>query len=882
MKVKFIILFCIGAVMAVMAVENPVTGAWSLAQATQQRQGSSTSGRALTGAGVLWSNDAYVASAYIWSSGIKAGSPVTDNQYIYVPGGAAAGNGNANIMALDPETGVKVWGTDLVAPYAFGTPVVSRDCVYVATCNDAANSTVACLNKSDGTIIWTNNIDLLMAGGLLLSNDKLIFGSKWNDAGLHCLDAVTGTQIWKAALGSVSYWPDAGPALSPDGQVVYVRHDGNDDPNDFLAAVDINVGTTIWQVLYPKTGANTEGLQPVVDNNGNIYCGFLGVAAVADPDIVVKFSPAGTALWTYTFSENVWEQRGGLALNPDQATLYVAHNGTSPGITALNTTSGTLKWHNGAGNIRGTCVVGVSNIVMGVFEGAGKAVVKAIADNGGSGVVLWEVDVSPISLGDHWLGGSGGNPCILTNGDLVVASAYGIVSRLTYQAFVSPTNRLRAASSAWWGGTVNVTPPGDGEWYLTGTVVSITATSTEGNRFLGWSGSLASMQNPLIVTMAASVTVTATFEPVPKPFVNDQIWENFNTLWYNDGTWWGTAPNSETRQLYYTNVDSRSCLAYQLINCGSNAQLHTDFGMWPYEFSNNTDFIAEIWTPDLGATYTVRSLSKTDGDADGAVAKIDVSAAGWQTIAATMTIPEMPESVLWWPLGGFPKESVLEDNPLPAGQSGTFYFDKAYFAGGSGYPYVVDDFEINPTCVGNGNWAQHPRNWRYDTASDYIYFPYQNRNYSAFGVDPSGVTRTGLCLVINFDALQSAEAYARAWTDAGQPLYADLSQAVTVEADVMLTCSNALSAPVKFWFYNGATETMTGTQAAPTGGWQHLSWTMPGSTPTWTNTSRIGVMVETTDAGMGTLYLDNITFAIPEPAVFLGGLVVLACLRRMR
>jgi outer membrane protein assembly factor BamB len=873
---SILLVFCFCAPLAAFVSENPVIGAWSLAQATKQRQGSSTSGRALTGAGILWTNTIYTAAGQLWGGAPRAGSPVTDNQYIYLPGGAVAANGNANIMALDMETGAKVWGTSLDAPFAFGTPVVSPTRVYVATCNDAANTTVACLDKSDGTIIWTNKIDLLMAGGLLLSNDKLIFGSKWNDAGLHCLDTVTGTQIWKAALGSVSFWPDAGPALSPNGQVVYVRHNGSDDPSDFLAAVDINVGTTIWQVLYPKTGNGTEGLQPAVDNSGNIYCGFQGVSSAGDPDIVVKFGPSGTALWTYTFAGDVWETRGGLALNPDQATLYVAHNGTAAGITALNTANGTLKWANGAGNIRGTCVVGVSNIVMGVFDSGGSATAKGIKDNGASGVMLWEQIVAPLG---GWLGGSGGNPCILTNGDLVVGTAYGTAARLTYQAFVSPTNRLRASASAWWGGSITVNPPG--EWYLTGTVITVTATTAAGNRFTGWSGSVASMQNPLIVTMeAASVTLAAGFDPLPVPFANGQVWENFNTLWYNDGTWWGTAPNSESRQLYYTNVDSRSCLAYHLIDCGSNAQLHTDFGMWPFEFSNNTDFVAELWTPNMGATYTVRSLCKTDADVDHASGKIDVSSEGWKTIAATMTVPEMPASLLWWPLGGFPKDAMPEENPLPAGQTVTFFLNKAYFTGGVGYPYVVDDFEINPTCVGNGNWAQHPRNWRYDTASDYTYFPYQNKSYSAVGVDPTGITRTGLCLVINFDALQSVETYARAWTDAGQPLYADLSQAVSVEADVMLTCSNATAAPVKFWFYNNGAETMTGTQPAPTGTWQHLNWILPGGTPSWTNVARIGVMVETTDAGVGTLYLDNITFVVPEPALAAGLLLVLLTTRR--
>lgn len=870
---------CVLLAHRVIAAEEPVPNTWSLAQGGKQRQGWSTSGRALTGAKILWSNDAYTASARLWGGAPKAGSPVTDEQYIYVPGGAAAGNANHNIMALDINTGTKIWGQALDAPYAFGTPVVSPTRVYVATVNDAANSTVACLDKSDGTIIWTNKIDLLMAGGLLLANDKLIFGSKWNDPGLHCLDAATGAVLWKAPLGSVSFWPDAGPALSPDGQVVYVRHNGADDTSDFLAAVDINVGTTIWQNLYPKTGNGSEALQPLVDNAGNIYCGFLGISSAGDPDVVIKFGPSGTTLWTYTFAGDVWDQRGGLALSPDQSTLYVAHNGSAPGVTALNTANGSLKWYANAGTIRGNISVGASNIIMGVFDSADGAVAKAIRDTGSSGVVLWEVVVSP--MGNGWLAGSGGNPCVLTNGDLVVATDYGMIARLTYEAVVSPTSKLVLTSAPWWGGSAAVAPAG--EWFPTGTVLTLTATPAPGCRFTGWAGAVSSMDNPLVVTVGVgTLTINASFAPMPKPFVDGQVWENFNTLWYSDGTWWGPSPNSEIRRLYYTNVDDRTCLAYHLINSGSNAQLHTEFGMFPHSFSNNTDFVAELWAPALPAPYTIRSLCKHDGDADHAMGITEVAADGWKTIAGTMGDPEMPASLLWWLIGGFPAADWHTDKAMPAGQTCTFYFDKAYFAGGTDAPWIVDEFDINPTCVGHENWKQRARNWRYDTASDYTPMPYQTRNYSAFGVDPTGINRTGLCLALPFDAGQSAETYARAWTDANQPVYADLSAAASVEADVLFLSTSAASAPVQLWFNDGTTSATTPAVSAATGGWHRLTWTMPTAALAWTNIARVGVMVTTTDAGSGVLCVDNITFLVPEPGSLAALLALLALARRLR
>ncbi|MFH0908282.1 MAG: LamG-like jellyroll fold domain-containing protein [bacterium] len=57
-------------------------------------------------------------------------------------------------------------------------------------------------------------------------------------------------------------------------------------------------------------------------------------------------------------------------------------------------------------------------------------------------------------------------------------------------------------------GSVNV---GDG-WYTNGSLVSITATPSGGYHFVGWSGTVASVQNPLAVTMTNPVTAQAFFD----------------------------------------------------------------------------------------------------------------------------------------------------------------------------------------------------------------------------------------------------------------------------------------------------------------------------------------------------------------------------------
>jgi uncharacterized repeat protein (TIGR02543 family) len=51
--------------------------------------------------------------------------------------------------------------------------------------------------------------------------------------------------------------------------------------------------------------------------------------------------------------------------------------------------------------------------------------------------------------------------------------------------------------------------------YLSGTVVSLTATPLAGSMFTGWSGDLTGSTNPTTITMDANKTVTATFAPIP-------------------------------------------------------------------------------------------------------------------------------------------------------------------------------------------------------------------------------------------------------------------------------------------------------------------------------------------------------------------------------
>jgi len=72
-----------------------------------------------------------------------------------------------------------------------------------------------------------------------------------------------------------------------------------------------------------------------------------------------------------------------------------------------------------------------------------------------------------------------------------------------------PTHTLTATASPTLGGTIERSP--NLSAYLSGTLVTVTATPASGYAFTGWSGDLTGTTNPATITMTANKTVTAAF-----------------------------------------------------------------------------------------------------------------------------------------------------------------------------------------------------------------------------------------------------------------------------------------------------------------------------------------------------------------------------------
>ncbi|MCX7004598.1 MAG: PQQ-binding-like beta-propeller repeat protein [bacterium] len=392
--------------------QDPPTTPWPLNGNNKQRQGWYTNGWVMTGGKIMWTNQTQTGVGIY-------GSGVTDGQRFYLPVDPAPGNNNKELLAIDVNGGTNVWAIDLM-DWANGTPALSQDRVYIG---DNA-SYVYAINKLTGAIIWSNNLGAGSCnGGVLLNNDRVYIESDGNAGGTFCLNADSGAVLWhNNAPTNAGTWSGNGPSLSPDGAAVYVHTEG--DLGGQIFAMDALTGSTLWYRVY---ASGWGGQEPIVDNAGNIYCNFDGVATPAGNDVLISFKPNGTTNWIFDLGMHDAWHHGGYALSPDGATIYCSRRSgggaTGIGLTAVNTATGIKKWDAACGDTGGGCVVGAGNLILGVFQTATGRAVKAIQDNGASGDVLWSTQIA--STGDTWTW-----PTLLPNGDVIAMTEY-VIAHIT-------------------------------------------------------------------------------------------------------------------------------------------------------------------------------------------------------------------------------------------------------------------------------------------------------------------------------------------------------------------------------------------------------------------------------------------------------------------
>ncbi len=176
----------------------------------------------------------------------------------------ASGNG---IAAAGPvphswsDTVNVKWKVELPRP-GNGSPIVSNGAVLVTSALDkeGRQRSLLCYDRSDGSLQWERTVkfDRQMpthqtnpyCGSTPAANGEQVV--VWHgSAGLHCYD-LDGTHRWSRDLGEFDHMWGYGtsPVLYGDSVIMHC----SPGKRNFLAALDLDDGQTIWKVEEPHTG----------------------------------------------------------------------------------------------------------------------------------------------------------------------------------------------------------------------------------------------------------------------------------------------------------------------------------------------------------------------------------------------------------------------------------------------------------------------------------------------------------------------------------------------------------------------------------------------------------------------------------------------------
>lgn len=212
-------------------------------------------------------------------------------------------------------------------------------------------------------------ISTTKGGGVAVGKDGTLYQGARN-ATLYAINS-DGTQKWTYATGAANKNLDCFPAVTADGQTVYIL-----DGDNVLHSINTATGVKNWSVKL--AGTKNKAGAVAIDKTGNIYVG--------TRTTIYGFKADGTQLWKVAGKVT---EIGSFAL--DDETLYAAQIGGA-GLLALNTADGSTKWNvEAAGDIYAPIVDKSGNIY---FTDKGD---KALYSVDKAGQLKWKftIDAAP-------------------------------------------------------------------------------------------------------------------------------------------------------------------------------------------------------------------------------------------------------------------------------------------------------------------------------------------------------------------------------------------------------------------------------------------------------------------------------------------------------
>jgi outer membrane protein assembly factor BamB len=276
------------------------------------------------------------------------------------------------------------WTADLGGPVV-SSPSIVNSKIYIGS----YDHNIYCLDAESGSVIWKYKTKWRVRNSPAVVGGKVYVGP--DDGSVYCLDANTGSLIWQNTLHTeilkTVLQPIAQIRSSPAvvGGKVYVG-----SLNDRVYCLDAETGSTIWKY---KTGDRVASSPAIA--NGMVYIGS------TDHNVYALDQETGGLIWEKDLfildnphpSSSRSEVDATPCIPPPYDTLYVFSN--TGWYVALDTMTGEVKWKYFINLYRG--VTGVTQAVpAGSFAGVVNGKVYfvdeyyATAADANTGTILWE------------------------------------------------------------------------------------------------------------------------------------------------------------------------------------------------------------------------------------------------------------------------------------------------------------------------------------------------------------------------------------------------------------------------------------------------------------------------------------------------------------
>ncbi len=251
----------------------------------------------------------------VWSTNIGKGNskqglnlaPAYDSGRVY------AADYRGNIIAVDAESGKKLWQVESELPLSSG-PSVANDFLFIGT----LEGEIYAYSNEDGSLRWKARLSSEVLALPVLHNGIVVARSI--DGRVFGFNAETGARVWvyDTSVPLLSLRGNSTPAVRAG--VAYIGYDGGD-----LVSIRVSDGSVGWQVQVAESEGRTE-LERLVDIDGNM-------AMVASDIYVASYknrmgavaSESGRLLWFKDVgtTSGLVVDRTNLALSDAEGNLWV-------------------------------------------------------------------------------------------------------------------------------------------------------------------------------------------------------------------------------------------------------------------------------------------------------------------------------------------------------------------------------------------------------------------------------------------------------------------------------------------------------------------------------------------------------------------------------